>query len=72
MIVVHCVDKTIGFVDAARPKPGQVFAKCFGLADPGDRGTQGVGDEGTDTAQGLSVLGLPIDVVRPSLGRPGS
>jgi hypothetical protein len=70
-VTVQLIHQTVFSVDAARPAPGKVFTQGLGFADASERIAQAGLDQLVDAPKLPAVLGLPVEVVVPSWGRPG-
>jgi hypothetical protein len=54
-------------IDAARSVPRQAMFQRIGLANPSERGTLDVPDQGIDALEHLPVRALPMQIILPSV-----
>lgn len=69
-VAFDAVHQAVFFVDAPRPKAGEVVFQCFGFADAGEgRGLNGI-DQGLDSLDGFGIGLFPIcQVARGAFGK---
>jgi hypothetical protein len=70
LMAIDCIDQSMGVIDASGPKACQVLFQGFWFANALKRGSLSVSDDLVDTFEGFSALGLPMEIIRPSLRGP--
>lgn len=67
---VNSINQAVRFVDAPRPEALEGAFQWLRLTYSRERCSLCIGDELVDAFEGLSILGLPVEIIRPGFVRP--
>jgi len=67
VILIDLIDQAVYIVDPTAPASRKVTDKRLRLSDAGISVAFDIVDKKIDTFQSLAILGLPIDIIRPTV-----